>query len=75
MAEYLVILKDSDGFDICSDLVDGMSAAKARANFLLSDRNAHYMGTTHATLGTDRVEVHLSARPGDVLWNAFRKGI
>ncbi|MFC3058550.1 hypothetical protein [Paenirhodobacter populi] len=71
MAEYTVILKDRDGFDICTALVDGLPAAKARARYLLSDEHAAMIGTTHDDLGTYKVEVQSNAS-GVCLWDAFR---
>ena len=43
MSEYDVVLKDRDGCDICTDLIDGLVAAKARAKYLLSDEHAKQM--------------------------------
>lgn len=71
MAEYDVVLKDRDGCDICTDLVDGLPAAKARAKYLLSDEHAALIGSTHDTLGTHKVEVQ-ATRTGKCLWDAFR---
>jgi hypothetical protein len=71
MNEYDVVLKDADGFDICTDLVEGLTAAKARAKYLLSDDHAKVIGTTHAELGTHKAEVQ-ATRTGAVLWDAFR---
>lgn len=72
MATYNVILKDRDDYDICADLVDGMTAAKARAKYLLTDAFAKSIETTHATLGTCRVEVQ-AADTGVCLWDASAK--
>lgn len=73
MAEYNVVLKDADGYDIGSDLVDGMAAAKSRAKYFLTDAYAQNIGTTQAALGTQKVEVQ-NGRTGECLWDAFRKG-
>ena len=70
MNEYDVVLKDRDGFDICTDLIEGLSAAKARARYLLSEDHAKAIGTTHADLMTHKVEVQ-ATRTGAVLWDFF----
>lgn len=71
MNEYDVVLKDRDGYDICTDLIYGLAAAKARAKYLLSDEHAAMLGTTHDDLGTHKVEVQ-ATRTGACLWDAFR---
>lgn len=71
MSEYDVVLKDRDGYDICTDLIDGLDAAKARAKYLLSDDHAKVIGTSHDALGTYKVEVQ-ATRTGACLWDAFR---
>lgn len=68
MAEYTVTLKDADGYDVATDLVDGLGAAKARAKHFLTDDYARNIETTHATLGSHKVEVSLE---GVCLWDAF----
>lgn len=70
--EYDVVLKDSDGFDIATDIVEGLGVAKARAKYLLSDVFARACETSHATWGTHKVEVQ-ATRTGACLWDAFRK--
>lgn len=71
MSEYDVVLKDRDGYDICTDLVDGLAEAKTRARYLLSDKHADVIGTSHDTLGTYKVEVQ-AKKTGVCLWDAFR---
>lgn len=71
MNEYDVVLRDRDGFDICTDLVEGLTAAKKRAEYLLTDDYAKTLGTTHDTLGTHKVEVQ-ATRTGSCIWDAFR---
>jgi hypothetical protein len=71
MSEYIVALKDADGFDICTDLVEGLARAKAHAKYLLSDNYAKAIGSTHATLGTHKAEVHTVHTGGAILWDAF----
>lgn len=71
MSEYDVVLKDRDGCDICTDLIDGLVAAKARAKYLLSDEHAKQIGTSHNDLGTFKVEVQATPT-GACLWDAFR---
>ena len=70
MTEYQVILKDAAGYEICSDLVEGIKAAKARAKYFLTDAHASLIGTDHKTLGTHKVEVQNECV---VFWDAFRK--
>jgi hypothetical protein len=70
MSEYDVVLKDRDGFDICTDIVEGLTAAKSRAKYLLSEDHAKAIGTTHADLRTYKVEVQ-ATRTGACLWDAF----
>lgn len=70
LGEYDVVLKDRDGCDICTDLVQGLGAAKARAKYLLSAEHARAMETTHQDLGTFTVQVQ-ACRTGAVLWDAF----
>lgn len=70
MSEYDVVLKDRDGFDIFTELVDGLAVAKARAKYLLSDEYAAAIDTTHDALGTHKVEVQ-ATRTGACLWDAF----
>lgn len=72
MVEYNVVLKDADGYDIGSDLVGGMAAAKARAKYFLTDSYAQNIGTTQTALGTQKVEVQ-DVRTSECLWDAFRK--
>ncbi len=71
MSEYDVVLKDRDGCDICTDLIDGLPAAKAHAKYLLSEEYAKHIGTSHDVLGTYKVEVQ-ATRTGGCLWDAFR---
>jgi hypothetical protein len=70
MNEYDVVLKDADGFDICTDIVEGLAAAKVRAKYLLSAAHAKAIGSTHTVPGTHKVEVQ-ATRTGAVLWDAF----
>lgn len=72
MAEYDVVLFDKDGFEICAELIDGLSAAKARAAYLLSDDHARNMETTHDALGTEKAEVQ-AASTGNCIWDKFRR--
>lgn len=72
MVEYNVVLKDADGYDIGSELVDGMAAAKSRAKYFLTDTYAQNVGTTQTVIGTQKVEVQ-DGRTGECLWDAFRK--
>jgi hypothetical protein len=72
MSEYNVVLKDKDGYNIATDPVSGLAAAKARAKFLRTDTYAQNLGTTHSELGTHKVEVQ-TTRPGTCLWDAFRR--
>ena len=69
MAYLDVILRDQDGFDIVTDAVDGMAAAKIRARYLLTEEYAARLGTSHATLGTHKVEVRNA--DGTCLFDAF----
>jgi hypothetical protein len=71
MAEYQVILKDTEGYKIASDAIEGIKAAKTRAKYLLTDEYAQRIGTDHKTLGTHKVEVH---NKSVVVWDAFRTG-
>jgi len=67
---YDVVLKDADGFDICTDLIEGLTAAKARAKYLLSEDHANVIGSTRLDLGVHKVEVQ-ATRTGAVVWDAF----
>ncbi len=71
MAEYNVVLKDRDGYDICTDLENGLPSAKARAKYLLSNNHATLLGTSHDDLGTYKVEVQ-NVTTGECLWDDFR---
>lgn len=74
MGVYNVVLKDAAGYDISIDLVDGISAAKTRAKYFLTDAYAKNIGTTQVALGVSKVEVQ-RASTGEVLWDAFRKEV
>lgn len=73
MAEYQVVVKDADGYDISNDLVEGLKAAKERAKYFVTDDYARFVGTTHQALGTSHAEVQ-DARTGECLHDFFRKG-
>jgi hypothetical protein len=73
MAEHNIILKNAAGYDISTDLVNGLAAAKTRAKYFLTDAYAQNIGTTHATLGTYKVEVQ-EIRTSARLWDAFKRG-
>ncbi|MGJ4860639.1 hypothetical protein ACN6KF_006693 [Labrys sp. La1] len=47
VAEYNVILKDANGSDTASDLIEGLPAVKKRARRLFSNEFAQFLGTTH----------------------------
>lgn len=68
MSEYDVVLKDRDGFDICTDLIEGLTAAKARAKYLLSDDHLKLIGAADDAY---KVEVQ-ATRTGACLWDDFR---
>lgn len=69
MREYEVALIDASGHSIGTDeTVEGMAAAKKRASYLLSDRFARDVGSTHAALGTSKVEIR---NAGDCVWDRF----
>ncbi|MGN8119960.1 hypothetical protein [Labrys sp. 22185] len=70
MTEYNVILRDADGCDIVSDLIEGLPAAKKRARYMLSDEFARYLGSSHETLWTHKAEVQTA--DGECVWDAFR---
>lgn len=70
MAEYSVVLLDSDGCETVNDLVETLPAAKARAKYLLSDDFARSIESTHETQGTAKVEIRNAS--GECLWDAFR---
>lgn len=70
MAEYNVILKDAEGHDTVADVIEGMTAAKRHARYLISDDFARYMETTHESLQTSKAEVH-NVR-GECVWDVFR---
>jgi hypothetical protein len=72
MTEYLVLLKDADGYDITAQFVEGLKAAKERAKYLLTDSYAHNIETTHQELNSYKVEVRASSS-AECLWDAFRK--
>lgn len=69
--KYFVVLKDTEGFDISSDIVEGRADADKRARYLLSDEHAKSMGTTHKALGTHKVEVQ-DYHNGACIWDAFK---
>jgi hypothetical protein len=73
MAEYNVVLKDAAGYDISTDRVNGLVAAKTRAKYFLTDSYAQNIGTTHSVLGTYKVEVQ-EIQTSACLWDAFRRG-
>lgn len=70
MSEFYIVLKDKDGFEICSDVVEGKAAAKQRARYMLSPNHAAMIGTSHEDLGTFKVEVQAMGS-GECLWDAF----
>jgi hypothetical protein len=71
MADYSVILKDKSGHEICSDIVSGLPAAKERAKYLISDKHAILIGSSHQDLETDKAEVR-SIHKDECLWDIFR---
>lgn len=54
---YLVILKDREGYEITSQIVDGLKEAKRQAKYFLSEDYALFVGTTHENLETYKVEI------------------
>lgn len=70
MAQYSVLLLDSDGCETANDLIDGLAAAKKQAKYLLSDTYAASVESTHETLRTQKVEVR--SENGECLWDVFR---
>ena len=70
MAQYNVLLLDSDGCETVNDLIDGLPAAKKRAKYLLSDAFADSVESTHEALQTKKVEVR--SENGECLWDVFR---
>ena len=64
---YKVILKDSGGYEIDSRPADNLKEAKNIAKYLLSDEFARMAESTHADLGTERVEVFNKA--GECVWD------
>jgi len=69
--EYTVVLLDRDGFDIARDAgLPNLSEAKKKAKSLMADEWPTRSGTSHATLGSYKVEVRDAA--GVCLWDAFR---
>ena len=69
--DYDVVLLDVDGFEVATAVEQKAPAAMARAKYMLSDAYARALETTHAALGTAKVEVR---RGSDVLYDLFRKG-
>lgn len=69
MSEYTVNLKDSAGFDITTETVDGIAAAKKRAKYLLTDDYAAIVGTDHKSSGTYKAEVLNNS--GECVWDVF----
>ncbi len=72
MAEYNVVLLDRDDCETTNDVVDGLSAAKKRAKYLLSDAYADAVESTHDDLGTVKVKVEVRDGRGECLWDTFR---
>ncbi|VFU17526.1 hypothetical protein [Methylocella tundrae] len=72
MSHFNVVLLDANGYDLSSDLVEGLTPAKERAKYLLSDVYARHCATTHRALNTYKAEV----RPEDsseCLYDFFRE--
>ena len=59
--KYKVVLLDKEGFEIGDREADNLKQSKEAATFLLSDDYARSAETTHASLGTHKVEVRLAS--------------
>ena len=68
-SKYQVILLDQDGCHISVDEADSLKAAKIKARYLFSEDYARQAETTHARLGTYKVEIRNA--DGICLWDDF----
>jgi len=68
MNGYSVTLLDRSGQAIASDLVDTLKDAKARAIYMLSQKFAKTVESSHYLLDTWKVEIH---HDEVVIWDRF----
>lgn len=70
MSWHNIILKDKDGCTLVENEAPNLKEAKEKAKYYLSDEWATRTESTHAILGTEKVEVTKQSN-GEVVWDKY----